>query len=323
VRETLIYPQSSSARSRWILARRGAKNAVDAAKPYAYQWEEELDATGKLQATATVFLTNRECPYRCLMCDLWQNTLDESVAPGAISAQVRFALDQLPQARQIKLYNAGSFFDPKAIPIQDYPQIAEVVSGMDRVIVESHPHLVGVRTTRFQAMLDGKLEVAIGLETVEPAVLDRLNKQFTVADFRRSARFLRENAIDLRVFVLLRPPFLSEQAGVHWAQRTIEEAFAVGATAVCVIPTRAGNGAMEALAESGSFSPPSLRSLECVLEWGIGLNRGRLFADLWNAERFSTCGCSRARIERLAAMNQRQSFEPPVVCGKCGDESND
>ena len=77
---------------------------------------------------ATLFLTNRECPYRCLMCDLWKNTLTETVPIGAIPAQIDYALGQLPPARQIKLYNSGSFFDPHAIPPQDHPAIAAQVA---------------------------------------------------------------------------------------------------------------------------------------------------------------------------------------------------
>ena len=51
---------------------------------------------------AAVFLTNRECPWRCVMCDLWKNTLAESVPIGAIPAQIDFALARLPATRQIK-----------------------------------------------------------------------------------------------------------------------------------------------------------------------------------------------------------------------------
>ena len=35
---------------------------------------------------------------------------------GDIPAQIAYALDQLPPARQIKLYNSGNFFDHQAIP---------------------------------------------------------------------------------------------------------------------------------------------------------------------------------------------------------------
>ena len=118
------------------------------------------------------------------MCDLWVNTLDETVPRGAIATQIRAALAGLPPARQIKLYNAGSFFDPAAIPPDDDEEIAEAVRGFERVIVESHPaFLAGAyreRCLRFRDLIPGQLEVAIGLETAHPDVLARLNKKMTL-----------------------------------------------------------------------------------------------------------------------------------------------
>ena len=64
------YPTTHLERTRWILERRGYKNALDPNVPYAYLWEEECDENGEQISTATLFLTNKECPYRCLMCDL-------------------------------------------------------------------------------------------------------------------------------------------------------------------------------------------------------------------------------------------------------------
>ena len=139
---TEIYPANPLQRTRWIQARRGPKNRLDPERPYAFLYEEEPGAAGGPVPTATVFLTNRECPYRCLMCDLWRNTLDERVPRGAIAGQIRRALDQLPPARQIKLYNAGSFFDPQAIPPEDDEEIAALLAAFERVIVECHPALL-------------------------------------------------------------------------------------------------------------------------------------------------------------------------------------
>ncbi len=45
----------------------------------------------------------------------------------------------------MKLYNAGSFFDPRAVPESDYDDIAAQLVGLERVIVESHPALIGAR----------------------------------------------------------------------------------------------------------------------------------------------------------------------------------
>ena len=92
-------------------------------------------------------------------------------------------LAELGPAQLIKLYNSGNFFDPQAIPPEEFPAIAGKLSSFQRVIVESHPKLCGADCFRFRDLLHGELEVAIGLETVQPDVLPRLNKQMTLDDF--------------------------------------------------------------------------------------------------------------------------------------------
>jgi radical SAM enzyme (TIGR01210 family) len=299
-----------------ILAARGAKRAVDPTRPYAYLVEPERSAAGSVVQVATLFLTNRECPFRCLMCDLWQNTTDDTVPVGAIPAQIDFALAQLSSAEQIKLYNSGNFFDPQAIPPADYGAIAARCQSFERVIVENHPRLCTPRCREFRDQLPGQLEVALGLETVHPAALAALNKRMTVADFDRAAEFLADQNIDLRVFLLLRPPLLSEEEGIDWALASLEHAFARGATCCSVIPTRAGNGIMKQLERTGRFAPPHLSSLETVLERGIALGKGRVFADLWDGQRLAECAsCTPKRLERLRQMNLSQTVLPPVTCG--------
>lgn len=310
-----MYPDTTRARDAWILERRGPKAALDPWTPYAFSCEEEIGPSGELVPTAVVLITNRECPIRCLMCDLWQNTLDERVPKGAVAAQVRHALDRLPPVRQAKLYNAGSFFDPNAIPPEDYAGIARELAGLERVVVECHPAFLGERATRFRDLTGATLEVAIGLETVEPGALERLNKGMTVASFERAAAFLSRERMALRVFLMLRPPFTSERDGLHWAERSIDAAARAGATASTVIPTRGGNGAMEALGDA--FRPPSLRSLERAVAYGIDRGRQRVFADLWDVERLFECSCAPRRAARLEEMNRTQRVPTEVECDAC------
>jgi radical SAM enzyme (TIGR01210 family) len=256
------------------------------------------------------------------MCDLWRNTLEETVPPGAIAEQVEFALRELgpldPSRSALKLYNAGSFFDPRAIPPDEYPAIARQARPFRRMIVEAHPALIGHRCLEFRDLLEGRLEVAMGLETVHPKVLDRLNKRMTLDQFRRAAEILAREGIDLRVFILVRPPWLSESEGLEWAKRSLDFAFDCGAAVCSLIPTRTGNGAMEALAETGVFAPPLIESLEAALEYGLSLRSGRVFADLWDIESFARCpDCSTARIGRIRVLNASQSVLEPVGCTRC------
>jgi radical SAM enzyme (TIGR01210 family) len=309
------YPEQSSERDRWILARRGPRNQLDPRRPYGFLVEDERSESGEVVSVATIFLTNRECPWRCLMCDLWRNTLTVPVPAGAIPAQIDYALDRLPPARQIKLYNSGSFFDHRAIPPSDYEAIAARLRGFERVIVESHPALIDEDCLRFRDLLDGRLEVAMGLETVHPEVLPRLNKRMTADDLFRAATKLRHGGIALRVFILVKPPFLNETEALDWAARSLDFAFDCGAGVAVLIPTRFGNGAMEALESSGEFSPPLLATLEAVAAYGLELERGRVFADLWDLERLADCPhCFPARAARLHTMNLRQTIMPPVSC---------
>jgi archaeosine synthase beta-subunit len=298
-----------------IVGLRPAKSPVDPSRPYAFLVEPERTATGAVEDTAVLFLTNRECPFRCLMCDLWKNTTDHRVPDGAIACQIEYALPRLPSAQHIKLYNAGNFFDAQAVPAADWPRIAELLDPFQTVIVESHPRLVGPRCLALRDMLRPALQVAMGLETVHPEVLPRLNKRMTLADFEAAARFLCANSIAARAFILLRPPFLNEEEGVHWAKESIRFAFDVGVECCVVIPTRGGNGAMEELERQGHFAPPRMESLEEVLDHGVSLQRGRVFADLWDAERFSSCRhCGPARMRRLNTTNLTQQPMSPVVC---------
>ena len=300
---------------KWILSVRGPKNQVEWQRPYAWLVEKERTASGLIEDTAIIFLTNRECPYKCLMCDLWKNTSDKPVPAGAIPAQIEWALSQMPPARHIKLYNSGSFFDEKAIPEKDYAEIASLLESFETVIVESHAKLINDKCLRFKKLLKPDLHVAIGLETVNPDILEKLNKQMTLDDFSKAVKFLSANGIKTRAFILLRPPFMSEKEGIFWARKSINFAFEVGVECCIIIPVRAGNGAMDVLLANGDFCPPDIHSLETVLEYGIGLKSGRVFADLWDLKLFSKCDkCLDQRTKRLLAMNLNQIIEDSVKC---------
>ena len=303
----------------WIRSLRPSKALVNAWEPNGFFLEDERSAAGRVVCSAGILLTNKECPWHCLMCDLWKQTLAQTIPPRAIPAQIAYALARLEATpEQIKLYNSGSFFDPGAIPPAEYPAIARTVASARHVIVESHPRLIGEKAVRLRDLLDGSLEVALGLETIHPQVLPRLNKRFTLQQFAASAAFLRKRDIHVRAFVLVKPPFLDEEAAIEWAVKSARFAFDCGAEVVSLIPTRPGNGALDALILSGEFSPPRLSTLEAAADLCLSLNSGRVFADTWDLQQFASCRlCLEQRRKRLHSMNLRQIALPRIFCPDC------
>ncbi len=313
--------------SEQIAAQRPAKNLVTPDRPYAWMIESECNVDRVLQQVVTLFLTGSECPFRCTMCDLWKNTLDTATPKGAINEQITFALQDLgvdpgnpgkSEVSAIKLYNSSNFFDQRAVPVEDWDGICQLVQNFETVIVENHPAFCGKALFEFQSRLPTQLEVAVGLETIHPEVLPWLNKQMSLEQYRQAVERLVAGGVRARTFILVKPPSLSEQEGVDWAVKSIEFAFDCGVECCSLVPVRGGNGTMDQLRAAGLFEPPQIASLEDVLEAGIGMNRGRVFMDLWDSQLFSGCEvCREARLSRIARMNQTQRLEPGVSCHEC------
>ncbi len=272
----------------------------------------------------TVFLAGSECPFTCVYCDLWQYTLDRPTPAGALPRQLEEALASIdPSAipQSIKLYNASNFFETRAVPPEDLETIAGQLGVFRRVTVECHPRLVGSSCIQFAELLDGDLEVAMGLETIHPAALPRLGKEMTLADFESAAVLLGEAGIGMRAFVLLSPPFVPSRESVEWTIRSVQYAFRQKVDVVSIIPLRSSSGEMERLAAAGHFEVPTVEMLERSLYGSLASAEGTVLADLWDVEKLRGCDrCRAARIENLRGMNETGIAEPPVNCELCASE---
>lgn len=287
--------------------------------------DHEPDESGRVVRTAAVLLTGRQCPWSCVMCDLWQHTLDHDTPVGAIPRQIDLAIAVLRRdpagfPDHLKLYNAGSFFDPRAVPTADYPAIAGRVAPFERVVVESHPALIGPRVDAWRSVCDGALEVAMGLETAHPDALTRLNKGMTVDSFRHAADWLTARAIGVRVFLLVPAPFVPQADQDDWLRRSLDVAIDSGATAASLIPLRPGNSALEPAVQAGDASAPALAALERAMVRALEHVRSRrspmrVFVDTWDLGRLEACDrCGDATRARLMVMNLSQTVAPVVPC---------
>jgi archaeosine synthase beta-subunit len=313
-----------------IRSLRPPKARVDPYVAHGSVLEEERRPDGKIERALTVFLTGAECPFTCSFCDLWQWTVDGPTPPGALSRQLESVLEARDrQARdgvrrddrppdRLKLYNASNFFDQRAVPSEDVLGIARLAAPFAAISVESHANTIGAKTLEFARAIPGRLEVAVGLETIHPAAAAQLNKRLDLARFDSAARFLSENGIDLRVFVLLGAPYVPVDETVAWTVRTVEYAVERGASVVSIIPVRSGNGELERLEGLGHFTPPTLLQLEESLDLSLRFTSAVVTADLWDTDRLSACEhCRPDRVERLRRVNVSGRAESRVSCGAC------
>ncbi|MCC9601421.1 hypothetical protein LOC67_12770 [Stieleria sp. JC731] len=227
----------------------------------------------------TIFLTGRRCPIGCNMCDLHRFTRDDSPPDGAITNQIDYALGLLSNSQWIKLYNSGNFFDTRSIPVGEYTAIAERCVGLERVIVENHPKIGRSRHREFAEMIDAKLEVAVGLETVHPRLLAAIGKQMTRGDFDQYAKWLGDNGIDLRVFLIVGAPGMSPDESVRWAMLSTRHAVRQGARHISLIPARRGAGWGNA---TGSVPVFSVTDLCEIFNNALNVsNHATVSIDLW------------------------------------------
>jgi len=273
------YPDAAAARDRFIIDLRGPRPQHNPRRFQGLSIEDEPTERGDVARVGTIFLTGRECPWRCAMCDLWRFTIRDDTPAGAIPEQVAAARrvwrERGEQVSRLKLYNASNFFDPRAVPERDYGAIVAQLAGLDQVIVESHPSLIGARVDRFLDALGGtRLEVAMGLETAHPAALDALNKRMTLDDFARAAGDLRRRDVSVRAFVLIGPPFVPAAEQDAWLLKSVAFAEACGAAVISLIPARAGNGTMEALTAQKLFRPPTPEDVDRSMKLVLGRSPG-------------------------------------------------
>jgi radical SAM enzyme (TIGR01210 family) len=282
--------------------------------------EEERRPGGNVERSLTAFLVGAECPFTCAFCDLWQWTIDGPTIPGALTSQLRavLAAHSSQQPDRIKVYNASNFFDARSVPAEDVNGIAELTAGFAGVTVESHASMVGHKAIDFARRLRGRLEVAVGLETVNPAAAAQLNKKLDIARFDSAAELLVENGIDLRVFVLLGTPYLPVEESVEWTVRTVGHAIDRGASVVSIIPVRGGNGELERLGSQGDFVAPTLLQLENALDACSHFESAVVTGDLWDVEGLPACAhCQPERVARLRRINVTGTAEPRITCEAC------
>ncbi|MBU6236710.1 MAG: hypothetical protein KGQ51_02705 [Planctomycetes bacterium] len=318
---------------------RSVRSAKPIRSPYqaqGYLLEREPLEGGRTAACATYFLTGSECRFTCSFCDLWKYTINTQTPIGSLARQIE-SLHHILQSQGerfdwLKLYNASNFFDPYNVPIEDHAGIASACESASRLVVENHAKLTsstqGLRWIRsFQQMLRPKLEIAMGLESIDPDAERLMNKLMRRSDFEAACDRLRECGIAVRVFVILQPPGTEPGKALDWCVKTCKYAFERGAERCSIIPARQGNGWIDRLEEQRLWAPPTLPLVESTLRAALeNLSAtGRIVSvDMWDWESLKG-GCDRCRkilYDTMVEMNFEQRAIPREACPFCEPAEN-
>ena len=301
------------------------RRQIDPNRPQAAFFEPERHGDGTVRDVLTVLTTGQECRFRCTFCDLWRDTLPGPTPVGAIPRQLDAAFadlrPQLDDVRTIKLYNAGNWFDAAAVPRADWPAIAARLDRFARIVVESHPKLTGDAVLRFAGLLRGRLEVAMGLETIDDSELLAVEKRMTRDDFAAACERLLDWGVAVRAFVLLPSPLADPDtyerdrtsgsftvAGLA-AGAAATYAFESGASVVTLVPLRDRSG--RSVRPSGPMAHEAITAGDPrnVQPDARVDDQRRLFVDLWDAADW----CDDVTIAALDHWNRTQGWPAATV----------
>ncbi len=221
----------------------------------------------------TIILKTRGCNWnRCLMCGyrFERYSADELLDFEAkLNAQLNWVINNYPSSSysMVKIYSSGSLFDPKEVPSSFLSRIASAFRGKV-VVVETRPEFIEEnKLETFISDIDTgawetPLYCAIGLETTNDNIRDKcIDKGFSMSDFFCAAEEARKAGAGVKAYVLLKPPYLTENESIEDSANTIREVAKI-AELISLNPcTVQKNTNVEFLWKRGGYRPPYLWSV--------------------------------------------------------------
>ncbi len=167
----------------------------------------------------------------------------------------------------VSIFNNGSYLDPEEIPPPANRYILEQLANDPRVQevrIETRPEFVNSSLLEdiFCLYTEKELHIAIGLEVCSDEIRSlAIHKGFTYDDFLKAAEKIKQFA-HLDVYLLLKPPFLTEKEAVEEMKESLETLAGISPSAVYITPCKVfPTTILPDLEERGLYRIPWLWSL--------------------------------------------------------------
>lgn len=224
-----------------------------------------------------LFLLSNPCEWSvndsggCFICGHLSksNVVKQHYAPERIVDTFKLQFDAIDFSKSpvLSLFNNGSFLNPVEIPTEATLEIVKIINhnrDIKRLIIESRPEYIDENILKEIKLLipDKKVTIAVGLETKNDLYRSLLiNKGFTAARYEVAASVVKRY-FNLKTYVFLKPPFLSEKESLDECIETIDYAFATGCDSVSLEGATVQDYTLtKVVYDLGLYRPPYLWSI--------------------------------------------------------------
>jgi radical SAM enzyme (TIGR01210 family) len=260
VRDYSLYIKS-------LMHENNKKKDVD--KPVSI-WKELDRLRGYPEKTMVCIFRTTGCAWykfsACSMCGYFNDTSSEIVDEN-LMRQVDSLYESLDDIKVLKIFTSGSFLDPNEVhpAVRDY-FIERMKGKIDKLLVESRTEYIKPEILQPFKRAGIDLRIAIGLESADDYIMKySINKGSTLKKFIDAATVLQKEKIELRTYLLFKPPFISEKMAIEDIEKSVAIVNQYSAD-ISINPMNIQkNTLVEKLWEKGLYRPPRLYSLARIL----------------------------------------------------------
>lgn len=200
----------------------------DPQKPVSSWSERDVLNNKPVDAFVIIFRT-KGCSWAlksgCTMCGYFNDSLWENVSDDDLLVQFEKAMKNYNGQKFVKIFTSGSFLDDKEIKpkVRKYI-LSKLAETADKISVESRPEYITDEKLSEINDISKNFEIGVGLETANDFVREySLNKGFTFERYEKAAKILKKHKVELKTYVLIKPPFLTEKESINDAINTVDK----------------------------------------------------------------------------------------------------
>ncbi|MCD6331481.1 MAG: archaeosine biosynthesis radical SAM protein RaSEA [Thermoplasmata archaeon] len=246
-------------------------------------WSEDDVLNGKITKAFVVILKTKGCYWArhsgCTMCGYFKDS-NPSITEKDIEEQLAYALSRYQGEKIVKIFTSGSFLDEREIsPEMQEKIIKKFFEKAEKVSIETRPEFVpAIEKINANKKI---LEISIGLESANDNVLKySINKGFTFAEWKKAAEKVLDAGMQLKTYLLIKPPFLTEKEAIEDAISSTKKIADICNT-ISFNPTAVhGYTLVEYLWKRNLYRPPWLWSVCSVLKKAREFFHGQIKCDI-------------------------------------------